>query len=223
MLLTDKNGKHIPIINTLSKAKIVLSKDSIKHVLSDVTSSTKEDSSIGELRRDVYHYELVPVLRELIQNGVLIEEHEDKHKKDRRVYRLFCPVEFDDGSFFVVKLTIKKQKNNYLLDDDSFTDLRIYDVQRIKKEPVQRPQSSGEPGSHEGSPTSLSGLSIADILKDVKDNNGIPYIGEDGKLNVNFVENTNTFNQSAWHGTPHNFEAFDLGAIGTGEGNQVHG
>ena len=32
-----------------------------------------------------------------------------------------------------------------------------------------------------------------------------------------------SFDQSAWHGTPHDFNAFDLGAIGTGEGGQVHG
>ncbi|WP_369684347.1 DUF6861 domain-containing protein, partial [Selenomonas ruminantium] len=29
--------------------------------------------------------------------------------------------------------------------------------------------------------------------------------------------------QSAWHGTPHDFDKFDLGAIGTGEGQQAHG
>lgn len=29
--------------------------------------------------------------------------------------------------------------------------------------------------------------------------------------------------QSAWHGSPHDFDEFDLGAIGTGEGNQAHG
>lgn len=29
--------------------------------------------------------------------------------------------------------------------------------------------------------------------------------------------------QSAWHGSPHDFNEFDLGAIGTGEGNQAHG
>lgn len=29
--------------------------------------------------------------------------------------------------------------------------------------------------------------------------------------------------QAAWHGSPHDFDEFDLGAIGTGEGNQVHG
>ena len=29
--------------------------------------------------------------------------------------------------------------------------------------------------------------------------------------------------QTAWHGSPHDFDTFDLGAIGTGEGNQSHG
>ncbi len=32
-----------------------------------------------------------------------------------------------------------------------------------------------------------------------------------------------TFNQTAWHGSPYNFDSFDLGAIGSGEGQQVHG
>ena len=35
--------------------------------------------------------------------------------------------------------------------------------------------------------------------------------------------NSNIFYQSAWHGSPHDFDTFDLGAIGTGEGNQSHG
>lgn len=29
--------------------------------------------------------------------------------------------------------------------------------------------------------------------------------------------------QAAWHGSPHDFNEFDLGAIGSGEGNQAHG
>jgi predicted ABC-type ATPase len=37
------------------------------------------------------------------------------------------------------------------------------------------------------------------------------------------IVNGEKFNQSAWHGTPHDFDGFDLGAIGTGEGTQVHG
>lgn len=31
------------------------------------------------------------------------------------------------------------------------------------------------------------------------------------------------YNQTAWHGSPYDFEQFDLGAMGSGEGNQVHG
>lgn len=37
------------------------------------------------------------------------------------------------------------------------------------------------------------------------------------------TENGEVYNQSVYHGTPHSFERFDLGAIGTGEGNQAHG
>ena len=37
------------------------------------------------------------------------------------------------------------------------------------------------------------------------------------------IVNGEKFNQSAWHGSPHDFDSFDLGAIGTGEGAQVHG
>lgn len=40
---------------------------------------------------------------------------------------------------------------------------------------------------------------------------------------LGIVNQKETFEQSAWHGTPHDFDAFDLGAIGTGEGAQAHG
>lgn len=40
---------------------------------------------------------------------------------------------------------------------------------------------------------------------------------------LGIVNQKETFSQSAWHGTPHDFNGFDLGAIGTGEGAQVHG
>ena len=36
-------------------------------------------------------------------------------------------------------------------------------------------------------------------------------------------QKTETFNQSAWHGSPHDFVEFLLSAIGTGEGVQAHG
>ena len=48
-------------------------------------------------------------------------------------------------------------------------------------------------------------------------------IGIDTDGNVVNDEKAKTFFQKAWHGSPHDFDHFDLGAIGTGEGAQVHG
>nr|DAQ88786.1 MAG TPA: hypothetical protein [Caudoviricetes sp.] len=49
-------------------------------------------------------------------------------------------------------------------------------------------------------------------IKSATDNNGAYDYGD-----------ANIYHQSAWHGTPYDFDSFDLGAIGTGEGAQVHG
>ena len=48
-------------------------------------------------------------------------------------------------------------------------------------------------------------------------------IGIDTDGNVVNDEKAKQFFQKAWHGSPHDFDRFDLGAIGTGEGAQVHG
>ena len=51
-------------------------------------------------------------------------------------------------------------------------------------------------------------------------NNSIP---NEKDLNKLRKQHNYQYYQSAWHGSPHDFDDFDLGAIGTGEGNQVHG
>lgn len=51
-------------------------------------------------------------------------------------------------------------------------------------------------------------------------NNSIP---NEKDLNKLRKQHNYQYYQSAWHGSPHDFDEFDLGAIGTGEGNQVHG
>ena len=60
----------------------------------------------------------------------------------------------------------------------------------------------------------------------------MPFLNSDGFLNNSIPNETDLRNereanegyyQSAYHGTPHSFEKFDLGAIGTGEGAQAHG
>ena len=51
-------------------------------------------------------------------------------------------------------------------------------------------------------------------------NNSIPNEKDLDKLRK---KHNYQYYQSAWHGSPHDFDTFDLGAIGTGDGNQVHG
>lgn len=48
----------------------------------------------------------------------------------------------------------------------------------------------------------------------------IKSVNNQGTFDVN---NPNIYKQTAFHGSPHKFKNFDLGAIGTGEGAQAHG
>lgn len=53
------------------------------------------------------------------------------------------------------------------------------------------------------------------------------YDSEDGDCVVVFSDKAvniiNQYNQLAWHGTPYDFDTFNLSGIGSGEGNQAHG
>ena len=51
-------------------------------------------------------------------------------------------------------------------------------------------------------------------------NNSLPNENDLDKLRKKY---NYQYYQSAWHGSPYDFDEFDLGAIGSGEGNQVHG
>ena len=51
-------------------------------------------------------------------------------------------------------------------------------------------------------------------------NNSIPNETDLDKLRKQY---NYQYYQAAWHGSPHDFDKFDLGAIGSGEGNQAHG
>lgn len=51
-------------------------------------------------------------------------------------------------------------------------------------------------------------------------NNSIPNENDLDKLRKKY---NYQYYQSAWHGSPYDFDEFDLGAIGSGDGNQVHG
>ena len=58
------------------------------------------------------------------------------------------------------------------------------------------------------------------ITKQFIVNNSIPNEDDLDKLRKQY---NYQYYQAAWHGSPHDFDEFDLGAIGSGEGNQAHG
>lgn len=65
-------------------------------------------------------------------------------------------------------------------------------------------------GVSSGTKTSFLNITLNNIIKDVQPNFKTKVIGK-------------TYYQSAYHGSPHDFDEFSLDAIGTGEGNQAHG
>ncbi len=239
---------HEPIINESTGFKVVVSKKgSVEHALSSETSTTKrgaaEAKGRGENynnpRHDIDHYNLVPALKKIIKKSVFVEEHPDKHGKALSVYRLYCPIKIGDRKI-IAKLTLKKVKTFYRLLDGTFSDISAYDTSIVKKieDAGPRPQKvADESVSHEGSYLTSSNISIRDMLTDVNDNEEKPFINEDGTGNFSIIDKngthdfsgmsgikyTDNFNQKAWHGTPYNFERFDIGKIGAGVGDQVHG
>ena len=87
----------------------------------------------------------------------------------------------------------------------------------ITSAPTVRPATI----SNDDSPITIS---VREMLWNVKDSEGNSYINPDGTANFKLLsQNSSVLNQAAYHGTPHNFDSFDLGAIGTGEGAQAHG
>ena len=82
-------------------------------------------------------------------------------------------------------------------------DLLYVNTKKINQLTVNNVQSSGQ--------VSVSWSNIINSIPNEKDLDKLRK-----KYNYQYY-------QSAWHGSPHDFDTFDLGAIGTGEGNQAHG
>ena len=82
-------------------------------------------------------------------------------------------------------------------------DLLYGNTKKINQLTVNNVQSSGQ-------------MSVSQFMI----NNSIPNETDLDKLRKQY---NYQYYQAAWHGSPHNFDEFDLGAIGSGEGNQAHG
>lgn len=187
------------------KSKIKILNSKVKHIAKGshiLTPSEITDRNVA-----------IKGLKDLIEYSVLIDtEMNTKKSKKKNVelyHNFYVPVELK-GKYFVIRLTAEQGLNEIRFSPNDFN---LYEIildnknSRITAAAVHKGT-----GSQTSNPAST--VTIYEMMKNVNDRHGNPYIDAQGNP---------VYHQSAWHGSPHDFDEFDLGAIGTGEGNQVHG
>ena len=187
------------------KSKIKILNSKVKHIAKGshiLTPSEITDRNVA-----------IKGLKDLIEHSVLIDtEMNTKKSKKKNVelyHNFYVPVELK-GKYFVIRLTAEQGLNEIRFSPNDFN---LYEIildnknSRITAAAVHKGT-----GSQTSNPAST--VTIYEMMKNVNDRHGNPYIDAQGDA---------VYHQSAWHGSPHDFDTFDLGAIGTGEGNQVHG
>ena len=172
--------------------------------------------------------------REILQNAVLVEINPSKHSnevdnklrediKGSLSYRFVIPVKLN-GQAQTLVITAIGTSANVL---KKLNEVTLYEVYTTKIPPSQRQASLKDGGIGGASKETIpSEYSLAEILAKVKDLNHKPYVDkETGKLIIEdqMAIGSMKLDQKAWHGTPYNFERFDIGKIGAGVGDQVHG
>lgn len=172
--------------------------------------------------------------REILQNAVLVEINPSKHSnevdnklrediKGSLSYRFVIPVKLN-GQAQTLVITAIGTSANVL---KKLNEVTLYEVYTTKIPPSQRQASLKDGGIGDASKETIpSEYSLAEILAKVKDLNHKPYVDkETGKLIIEdqMAIGSMKLGQKAWHGTPYDFERFDIGKIGDGVGDQVHG
>ena len=187
------------------KSKIKILNSKVKHIVKGshiLTPSEITDRNVA-----------IKGLKDLIEHSVLIDtEMNTKKSKKKNVelyHNFYVPVELK-RKYFVIRLTAEQGLNEIRFSPNDFN---LYEIildnknSRITAAAVHKGT-----GSQTSNPAST--VTIYEMMKNVNDRHGNPYIDAQGDA---------VYHQSAWHGSPHDFDTFDLGAIGTGEGNQAHG
>ncbi len=161
---------------------------------------------------------LIPYIKEIIENSIFIFEEKPFQSRIKKnaastiSYRQYgCKVILNNRPV-IVRSTIR-----IATDGRYYYDLNVDNYEIEKKDSSQ----FGKPEHKSGPPVknpSKSAFIISDWIGKVNRHN-LSILSGNGES----VKQNETFNQTAWHGSPYNFDSFDLGAIGTGEGQQVHG
>lgn len=168
--------------------------------------------------------------KEVLRKAILIEIAPTEHSKgkyfkedteDSFTYRFVMPVILNKRPRVLVINAI----GNSLDIIQSLNEVTLYEI-RENKIPSSQAKGGLTYDGISGETNNSSAFSITEMLAKVKDLYGDPYIDENtGKLRIEdqMAIGSMKLDQKAWHGTPYNFERFDIGKIGAGVGDQVHG
>lgn len=168
--------------------------------------------------------------KEVLRKAILIEIAPTEHSKgkyfkedteDSFTYRFVMPVILNKRPRVLVINAI----GNSLDILQNLNEVTLYEI-RENKIPSSQAKGGLTYDGISGETNNSSAFSITEMLAKVKDLYGDPYIDENtGKLRIEdqMAIGSMKLDQKAWHGTPYDFEGFDIGKIGDGVGDQVHG
>lgn len=161
---------------------------------------------------------LMPYLKQILENSTLMFSEKPltgRIKKLNSVTNGYshyaCKVSID-GENVLVRAVIRRSTNG-----DYCYDINIDNYQQEKKDSSQPGWPDHNSGAVMKNPSKSASI-ISDWIEKVNSHN-LSILSGNGES----VKKNEIFNQTAWHGSPYNFDSFDLGAIGSGEGQQVHG
>ena len=153
------------------------------------------------------------------KSGMSANQRKSQNRKNTIVnyHNLLSAIRIN-GNYYAVRFVAEEKQGHLTVYPRT---VYLYDIIMQKSSTTSRPTQSGNSQAvgQMTSNTAFDTISIKDILNGVKDGKGVLYVDNNG--NGNYY--TQTYNQLAWHGSPHDFDEFDLGAIGSGEGAQFYG
>lgn len=183
---------------------------------------------------------LAPIFPEVVQKAKWLESSNDyKHQnKDLKGIHYFAvPVEID-GGLYRVKLTVRDYatKGQERLATHAIAAIQIYEIEN----PLENHSDSGSsdilsntapairlPATEmqQDRTVSLSELAGGRVQDKRQDGKGLFDPVDESAYSEGgvYYSPEDSFNQSAWHGSPHVFDRFSTDHIGSGEGAQAHG
>ena len=159
-------GKTFTIIGSEGVGRVASIKDG-KHLINSSNNPTRNHRT----RRRA-----LSLIEDILNNSVYVEKHPDaKHGSQQPYIELFAVIKDGDK---LVRFRVIAKEGNLAAGEYVVSDAKFYDI--IKEDSLPTNTSKDV---HQFGKLSSDNISVAELLKNVKDRNGKPYVNKDGTLN----------------------------------------